>query len=83
VNKIELYGLDLLIELEPPTNNPLLTLVTHSGTVREAGPGHAGQAKPIKVGDRVVVLAESSMYLAVGGKKCALVSAGALLWRFT
>jgi hypothetical protein len=80
---IELYGLDLIVELDPPTANPLLTLASHSGTVREAGPAHAGQAEPIKVGDRVVVLAQSAKYLAVGGTKCALVSADALVWRFT
>jgi hypothetical protein len=64
VNKLELYGIDLLIELEPPASNPLLTIVSHSGTVREVGPAHEGQADPVKIGNRVIVLAESSRYLA-------------------
>jgi hypothetical protein len=81
--QLELYGFDLLVELDPPTSNPLLTLVSHSGTVRQAGPAHAGQQEPIKIGDRVVVLAQSAKYLAVGGEKCALVGVDALLWRFT
>jgi hypothetical protein len=81
--RVELYGLDLLIELDPPAANPLLRLATHCGTVREAGPAHAGQDEPVKIDDRVIVLASSSKYLAVGGKKCALVGVDALLWRFT
>jgi hypothetical protein len=38
--QIELYGLDLLVELDPPSANPV-------------GPAHAGQAGPTKIGDRV------------------------------
>ncbi len=80
--KIELYGLDLLVELDPQTANPCLALVSRSGVVRETGPAHSGQPEPIQGGDRVVVLAQSARYLAVGGKKCALVGADALVWRF-
>ncbi len=80
--KIQLYGLDLLVELDPPSANPALTLAAHSGLVREAGPAHAGQPEPIQVGDRVVVLAQEAKYPSVGGKKCALVGADALVWRF-
>ncbi len=80
--KLELFGLDLLIELDPPSANPSLALVSHSGVVRTAGPAHEGQPEPILVGDRVVVLAQSARYLAIGGTKCALVGADALVWRF-
>ena len=80
--KLELYGLDLLVELEPPSANPSLALVSHAGVVREAGPAHAGRPDPITIGDRVIVRAQVAKYLAIGGKKYALVGADALLWRF-
>lgn len=81
-HKIELYGLDLLVEVESQPANPLLALACHFGTVREIGPAHAGQDDPVKIGDRVIVLAASAKYLALGGKKCVLVGGDALLWRF-
>jgi hypothetical protein len=80
--KLELFGLDLLIELDPPSANPSLALVSHAGVVKEIGPAHADQADPIKIGDRVIVLAQSAKYLAVDGKKCALVGTDGLVCRF-
>ncbi len=42
VTKLEPYGLDLLVELDPPSANPALTLASCAGVVREAGPAHRG-----------------------------------------
>jgi hypothetical protein len=81
--KIELYGFDLLVELEPQTTNPCLAVVSHAGVVRQAGPAHVGQPEPIQVGDRVVILPQTAKYLAAAGKRCAIVGADALVWRFT
>jgi hypothetical protein len=79
---IRLYGLDLLVELDPPSSNPALALAAHAGVVREAGPAHAGQPEPVQIGDRVVALAHGAKYLVMDGAKCALVGADALVWRF-
>jgi len=80
--EIKLFSLDLLIELDSPSGNPALALVSSSGLVREAGPAHAAQAEPIRVGDRVVVLTQGAKYLVLDGAKCALVGVDALVWRF-
>ena len=80
--EIKLYCLDLLVELDMPSANPALALVSNSGFVREAGPAHAGQPEAIKAGDRVVVLTEAAKYLLVDGADCVLVGADALIWRF-
>jgi hypothetical protein len=77
--ELELYGMDLMLELERPSS----ALVSQAGVVREVGPAHAGQPDPITIGDRVIVLSQLIKHVCIDGKKCALVGADALLWRFT